>query len=307
MSIKLSVVSPVYRAENIIPELISRIKLAVAEITDNYEIILVEDGSPDNSWNEIEKICAVDNTVVGIKLSRNFGQHYAITAGLQESKGDYVIVMDCDLQDDPAYFRQLFEKALNGADIVFTSKEKRKHSFFKNITAYFFTSVFNYLADYQTARTDVGSYSLISRKVVNAFLNIKDARRHYLAILRDLGFSSEYLVIKHLERYEGISSYNFKKLVLHALDGITFNSTKLLWLSIKLGFTLCAFSFLWASYVIYTFIFDNTPPGYPSLMVMLLLSTGLILISIGITGIYIGNIFLQVKERPLYFIDKRIN
>lgn len=307
MSTKISVISPVYRAENIVQELVSRITTHIKAITDNYEIILVEDGSPDNSWIEIEKQCRINDKVVGIKLSRNFGQHYALTAGLQECTGDYAIVMDCDLQDDPVYFKNLWQKAQEGYEIVFTQKEKRKHSFFKNITAYFFTQVFNYLADYQNTRTDVGAYSMLSRKVIQAYLTVKDVRRHYLPIIRDLGFQSGYIDIEHQKRFEGNSTYNLKKLLLHAIDGITFNSTKLLWLSIKFGFTLCMFSFLWAIYIIYTYFFKNVPPGYPSIMVMLLLSTGIILISIGIAGIYIGNIFLQVKNRPLYFIDKRVN
>mgnify|MGYP005838837537 CR=1 FL=1 len=307
MSIKLSIVSPVYMAEKIVPELISRIKLAVDEITDNYEIILVEDGSPDNSWQEIEKICAIDNKVIGIKLSRNFGQHYAISAGIDESKGDYVIVMDCDLQDDPKYITQMVIEANKGFDIVYTSKISRKHSGFKNISALIFTKIFNYLADNQTSRTDVGSFSLLSRKVVEAYKKIKDIRRHYLMILRQLGFSHTYVTIEHKERFEGKSSYNIKKLLNHAIDGITFNSTKLLRISVGIGFSMCIIAIFWAMYLLFLYMFRDIPQGYTSIMVMLLLSTGIILISIGITGIYIGNVFLQVKEHPLYIIDKKIN
>ncbi len=304
---KLSIISPVYKAEKIIDELVKRIIQNVVHITDDYEIILVEDSSPDGSWDKIEAQCLLNKKVKGIKLSRNFGQHYAISAGIDLCKGDYAVIIDCDLQDDPKYISQLIQEANNGFDIVYTAKFSRKHSGFKNITANAFNTVFNYLAETQTSRSDVGSFSLISRKVIDAYKKINDSRRHYLMILRELGFRHTYINIEHHERYEGKTSYTFSKLLNHAIDGITFNSTKLLRISIGIGFAMCTAAFFWASYLVYLYIFRNIPEGYTSLMVMLLLSTGIILISIGITGIYIGNIFQQVKGRPLYFIDKRLN
>lgn len=302
----ISVISPVYKADKIISELVKRIKLSLDEITNSYEIILVEDGSPDNSWNEIEKQCKLDTKIVGIKLSRNFGQHYAISAGIDNAKGQYIIILDCDLQDNPIYIKDLIREAEKGYNIVYTSKANRKHSWFKNITAKAFTKFFNYLSDNVNSRTDVGSFSLITRKVAEAYKKVKDSRRHYLMILRDLGFSQTYIRIEHNQRFEGKSSYTYSTLINHALDGITFNSTKLLRISIKIGFIMCLFAAIWATYLLFMYIFKNIPEGYTSLMVMLLLSTGIILISIGITGIYIGNIFLQVKERPLYFIEEII-
>jgi dolichol-phosphate mannosyltransferase len=303
----ISVISPVYKAENIINELVNRIETELTKISDDYEILLIEDGSPDNSWAKIEENCIRNSKIKGIKLSRNFGQHFAITAGIAESKGDYVVVIDCDLQDDPKYIIQLVEEARKGFDIVYTAKISRKHSGFKNLTATLFTKVFNYLADNQISRTDVGGFSLITRKVASAFMQIKDSRRHYLMILRDLGFNQSYIQIEHNKRFEGKSSYNLRKLIHHALDGITFNSTKLLRISIGIGFSMCLIAFIWAIYLLYLYFSRDIPQGYTSLMVMILLSTGVILISIGITGIYIGNIFQQVKERPLYWIDKRLN
>jgi len=304
---KLSIISPVYKAEKIIDELVKRIIQTVAQITDDYEIILVEDSSPDKSWNKIKAQCLLNKKIKGIKLSRNFGQHYAISAGIDSCKGDFAIVIDCDLQDDPKYISELVKESNNGFDIVYTSKFSRKHSFFKNITASIFNQVFNYLADTQSSRSDVGSFSLISRKVIDAYKKINDSRRHYLMILRELGFNHTYVNIEHQERFEGKTSYSFSKLINHAIDGITFNSTKLLRISIGVGFVMCAIAFFWALYLVFLYIFRTIPEGYTSLMVMLLLSTGIILISIGITGIYIGNIFQQVKGRPLYFIDEKLN
>ena len=130
--IEVSIISPVYKAANIVDKLVEEIVKYASEITTHYEIILVEDGCPENSWEKIEENCKKNNKVKGVKLSRNFGQHFAITAGLTESKGDYVIVMDCDLQDNPKYIIDLVNKAKSGFNIVYTSKLERKHSVFKN-------------------------------------------------------------------------------------------------------------------------------------------------------------------------------
>jgi len=218
----ISIVSPVYKAEKIVDLLVERIITEVGKITEDFEIILVEDGSPDNSWQKIEENCQKDYRIKGIKLSRNFGQHYAITAGLDYTKGEWVVVMDCDLQDDPKYIQDLYNAALKGFDIVYTQKGKRKHSFVKNITSYFFNIIFNWLVDNKQWKSskNVGSYSLLSKKVVKAFLEFKDYRRHYLMVLRWLGFNHTFVEIEHQKRYEGKSSYNFIKLLNLALDGI---------------------------------------------------------------------------------------
>jgi glycosyltransferase involved in cell wall biosynthesis len=305
----ISVVSPVYRAADIVDELVKQVSEALAAITPDFEIVLVEDGSPDGSWQKIEENCKQNPKVKGVKLSRNFGQHYAISAGLREAKGDYVVVMDCDLQDDPKYITQLLEKAQEGFDIVYTVKEKRAHSFFKNITATFFYFIFNALTDNQTlnANGTVGSYSLLSRKVVDAFNSINDYHRHYLMVLRLLGFNYTFVPVEHKERFSGKSSYNFARLIAHAIDGITSQTDKLLRISILIGGIFCTLSFLGGIGLIIFYLVNGALPGYTSLMVMLLFSTGLILMSIGITGLYIGKIFDQVKNRPLYIIEKKVN
>src|SRR5258705_13427119 len=153
-NILLSIVSPVYRAEMILGELVQQITASCSAITPDFEIILVEDGSTDKSWQAIEDVCRQDKRVKGIKLSRNFGQHYAISAGLQESRGEFVIVMDCDLQDNPKYIADLYQKAREGYDIVFTRKQKRRHSLLKNLFARFFFFIFNWLSESQQATSD---------------------------------------------------------------------------------------------------------------------------------------------------------
>lgn len=303
----LSIISPVYKAEKIIPELVMQIKKALVGITEDYEIILVEDNGPDGSWAVIKNIAETDRRVKGLHFSRNFGQHYAITAGLEKSKGDYVVVLDCDLQDNPVYIKEMLDKAKEGFDIVYTKKEVRKHSVFKNITAKIFFWIFNYLSDNQTADASIGSYTLLTRKVVDEFSKIKDKRRHYLMILRWLGFKAGYVSIVHQQRFAGKSSYTLSKLINHAIDGITSQSDKMLRISVKVGFLFFIMSIVVSIVVAIRYMLYGAFYGWTSLFIVLLLSTGLILISTGVLGIYIGRIFEQVKDRPLYIIDEAVN
>jgi len=306
---KLSIISPVYKAELIVDELVKRIVIEAEKITANFEIILVEDGSPDNCWGKILENCKKDSRVKGVKLSRNFGQHFAISAGLENSKGEYVILMDCDLQDDPIYFEALISKAKEGYKIVYTYKKERKHGFLKNLKAKIFYSIFNFLVDNKNnkASEKVGSYSLLSREVVDAYLKLGDYKRHYLMLLRWLGFHSAYIEIDHNKRFEGKSSYNFKKLMLHAIDGITSQSDKLLRLTASFGFLMALFSLLSALGIIIRYLITPFQAGWASLMVLTLFVGGMIILSVGICGIYIGRIFEQTKMRPQYIIDQKVN
>ena len=302
----LSIVSPVYGAEKIVPDLVRRIEEEVTKITTDYEIVLVEDASPDKSWEVINAVCANHPKVVGIKLSRNFGQHAAITCGISHARGEYVVVMDCDLQDDPVYIKDLLAAAKAGADVVFTRKTVRKHSWFKNITASWFNRIFSWLLDNKTIKgeNNVGSYSLITRKVVDVFLEYGDYRRHYLMVLRWLGFSQAYVQIEHKERHSGESSYSFRKLISHAMDGITWQSTKLLRIVVAIGLTLAAIGFLAGIAIIIRSFFSPFASGWASTMVLILFSTGMLMASIGITGVYVGNVFEQAKKRPIFVVDE---
>jgi dolichol-phosphate mannosyltransferase len=305
----ISVVSPVYGAEKIIDELVSQLVRVLEKIGSDYEIVLVDDCGPDNSWEKIKQNCAQNNKVKGIKLSRNFGQHFAITAGIDNTKGDYVVVIDCDLQDDPNYILEMYDKMKEGYDIVYTNKKDRKHSFFKNITAIIFNSVFNYLIENKSIRSDknVGAYSMISRKVAVAFKAYNDYHRHYLMALRWLGFKSCYITIEHKVRFAGKSSYNFSKLVKHAIDGITSQSDKLLRIFVNIGLIISSVSFLSILIIVILYFTHGFMSGWASTIIMLLFSTGIILTGIGILGIYVGKTFEQTKNRPRYLIDEKIN
>ncbi len=305
----ISVVSPVYGAELTISMLVERIVTELSLITQNFEIVLVEDASPDNSWSEIIRACEKEKRVKGVKLSRNFGQHKAITAGLAMAKGDFIIVMDCDLQDDPVYIPELLNKAKEGFDIVYTLKKVRKHNFFKNVMTKFFNRVFNFLVETKRLKAHglVGAYSLITRKVVNEFLRYGDHRRHYLMVLRWLGFSYSFINIEHKERYAGHSSYNLSKLISHAVDGITSQSDKVLLLTVYSGFFMAFASMMTGVFVIVLYFIHGFQSGWASLAVLILFSSGIIITTVGIVGVYVGRTFEQAKGRQLFIIDKTIN
>ena len=305
----LSVVSPVYLAEGIVDELVKRITEEVSKITQDYEIILVEDGSEDKSWQKIEENCETDKKVKGIKLSRNFGQHYAITAGLRESKGDYVVVMDCDLQDNPKYIHKLLEKAKDGNDIVLTIHTKREHGIIKNIFSKIFHRVFNWLAGNKNPKggAQYGTLSLLTRKVVQAFSEFNDYHRHYLSVIRWLGFSKIEITVDHEERFIGKTSYSLKKLIILALDGIISQTDKLLRYSIYIGFSFTMIGLFAIIYIVLLYFYSGFQSGWASIIVLIIFSTGLILMNLGIVCIYLGKLFDQVKNRPLFIIEKKIN
>ena len=305
----LSIISPVYEAESIVDELVKRIKEVTNKITENFEIILVEDGSQDQSWEKIKENCKADKRLKGIKFSRNFGQHNAITAGLKESKGKYAIVMDCDLQDNPKYIPDMIKKAEDGFDIVYSIKKGRKHGIIKNFIALLFHKVHNWLIDNKSMSSSelVGAFSLINRKVIDAFCECNEYHRTYINVINWTGFSSTTIFIKHDERYAGESSYNFSKSIKLALDSIVSYSNRLLILTTYIGFIFSILGFISILYIISLSIRIGLQPGWASITVLIVFCTGLILISLGILGIYIGKIFEQAKHRPLYLVEEILN
>jgi glycosyltransferase involved in cell wall biosynthesis len=303
---KLSIVSPVYEAEAIVDELVARIIEAVSEVTDDFEIILVEDGGSDNSWIKIQENCKKNSKIKGIKLSRNFGQHYAITAGISKATGDNIILMDCDLQDDPRYIHSLVSEAEKGYEIVFTKRTERKHGMMKSFNSWLFNKFFRILSE-KKYDVNAGSMVLFSKRVGTVFLQLKDKDRLYIQMLKWLGFNSKTISVEHKPRFAGRSSYNFFKLLSMAVQGWTSHSARLLRLSIYLGIGLSLCSFLAAMAVVIKYFLYDLQPGWPSIIITVLFSTGLILLSIGVTGIYIGKVFEQSKDRPLFIIEKEIN
>ncbi|MES2847637.1 MAG: glycosyltransferase family 2 protein [Bacteroidota bacterium] len=303
----LSIVSPVYRAEKIIPVLVDRIKKAVAPITDDYEIILVEDCGPDNSWKVIEDISVADSKVVGIKLSRNFGQHYAITAGLDHAKGEWIVVMDCDLQDVPEEIPNLYAKAQEGFDVVLARRHVRKDGFFKTFFSAAFYRTLGYLTGSEQDES-VANFGIYSRKAIDAVISMREPIRYFPTMVKWVGFRATKINVLHDNRLEGESSYNYKRLFNLAIDIILANSDKPLRLFIKAGVTISLISFVLALFTIYRWLTGGiSVVGYTSLIVSIWMLSGIIMAILGVVGLYVGKTFEGVKQRPLYVVEKKVN
>lgn len=303
----ISIISPVYRAEKIIPELVSRIESTVKNITNDFEIILVEDCGPDRSWEVIEQISLSNNRVKGFKLSRNFGQHYAITAGLDQSDGDYVIVMDCDLQDRPEEILRLYEKAKEGFDIVLAQRVDRKDHSFKKFASAVFYRTLGYLTGSEQDET-IANFGIYSRKVVEALGSMRESIRYFPTMVQWVGFNSTKIEVEHNFRVEGKSSYNFSKLLRLALDIILANSDKPIRLLIKTGVLVAVLSFLIAIITIYRYLTGEIQVmGYTSMIISIWFLSGITISTLGLVGLYVGKTFEGVKNRPIYLIQKSTN
>jgi glycosyltransferase involved in cell wall biosynthesis len=298
----ISIVVPVYGCRPCLGHLHARIVGAMKALGKSYEIILVDDRAEDGSWDEIRYLVRLDAAVRGIRLSRNFGQHAAITAGLHHARGRWAVVMDCDLQDPPEDIPRLYAKALQGYDIVFGRRVRKPTSRVRRVLGRMY---FRGIHVFGGARLDgqYGSFSLISRKVIDAFLTFNDQDRHYVMILNWLGFDAASVAYEPAKRYRGRSSYSLLRLVEHALDGVFFQTTVLLRWIVYLGFVLAASGAALAVGLLGARIFGEAYPGWTSIVVAVLLLGGFIILSTGITGLYIGKVFEQTRERPLFVVD----
>lgn len=303
----ISVVIPVYGCREAVPELYKRLVATLEAAGKSFEIIMVDDHCPQGSWEEIEKLCDKDNRVVGIKLSRNFGQMRAITAGLEKSVGDLVTVMDCDLQDRPEFLPLFLDKIEEGYDIVYSKRKDRKDTFIVKALSRSFYAVYNKLSDMKYD-FEVGNYSIAKRKVVDAFLEMKEQNRDYIMFLMWLGYNDTTIELESDERFAGKSSYTFSKKVNLAVSLITAQSNKPLFIAVKLGFILSFAAFLFLIYlVIRNYTLKDLDIGWPSVIASIYMMGGLMLSALGIVGIYIGNIFSESKGRPIYVIDEILN
>lgn len=306
-NVYISVVSPVYKAEQIVSELVKQVKDAVSIITEDFEIILVNDASPDKSWEKIEDECQKDKRIKGLNLSRNFGQHYAITAGLTFAKGEWVVVLDCDLQDRPDEIPNLYNKAQEGWDSVFAQRKVRNDSFFKKQFSKLFYSIFSYLTDTKQDAS-VANFGIYNRKVIDALLSMKDQIKFFPTMVQWVGFQKYYLPVKHSERYEGKSSYNFKGLMRLAFSSIIAFSDKPLRLTLKFGFGIASLSLIVMLVYFLMYLTGHIEVlGFTTLILSFWFLAGMIIFILGIIGLYLGKVFEKVKDRPTFIVQNKSN
>lgn len=300
----ISIVVPVYKAEDCLDELYRRLKTALEPISTAFEIVLIEDCGGDHSWQVIERLAAMDARVRGIQFSRNFGQHYGITAGLDHCDGDWVVVMDCDLQDRPEEIPRLYAKAQEGFDIVLARRGERQDHPLKRMSSALFYRVFSYLADIEYDG-ETGNFRIMSRKVVENFRRMGEQLRFFGALVQWMGFPTASIDVQHAERFEGQSSYTLSKLWKLAAETIIAYSDKPLRLAVRFGFLMAGFAFLFGIYImLHAWLYGSPIMGWSSLFVSLYFIGGIIIAILGILGIYLGKAFDESKKRPLYIVRR---
>ena len=304
---EISIVSPIYKGEKMLAELVSRIEAAVSTFTDDYEIILSNDCSPDHSWDVIEEICAKDKKVKGVNLSRNFGQPYAVTAGLSKASGNWVVVMDCDLQDRPEEIPNLYYKAKEGWDVVLARRVERQDTFFKRGSSMLFHRVYDYLSGMKTDKA-IGNFGIYCQRIVEEYVKIPEYARSFSVLISTLGFKTTTIDVLHAERAEGKSSYDIKKLLALTFNVVISNSNKPLQLAVTVGFMMSVISVIIAFYnVLAKLIGFIDVPGYTFTVFSIWFTSGLQMCMFGIMGLYIGKVYDQVKGRPCFIIRNTIN
>jgi glycosyltransferase involved in cell wall biosynthesis len=304
---RLSIVAPVFREAAVLPELCARIRAAASGITEDFEIVLVSDGGNDGSWPVIADLAAADRRIKGINFTRNFGQHLAISAGLDACDGDWVVVMDSDLQDRPEVIPDLYAKAQEGYEVVFVSRTNRPESRIYQLAARLFHRIFRVLANtkYDPAH---GNFSIISRRVVERYRSMGETLRFYGGIIDWLGFERASIEATHGERFAGQPGYNLQKRAGLAAQIILAHSDRPLHFSVLFGLIISLWSGATGSYMIIRSLFfkQYSVEGWTSLMVSVFFMGGIILLVLGIVGIYIGKIFNEIKGRPLYVVGDSV-
>lgn len=303
---KISIVSPEYKGEKMVRALVDRIRESLSPITEDFEIILVNDASPDNTWEEIKKVCAEEPRVKGINLSRNFGENYAITAGLSFVTGDWIVVMDCDLQNRPEDVPLLLNKALEGYDIVYARRVDKHFGFFKRLSSTMYHGVLQWLSGVKQDSA-VAEFGIYSAKVIREYNKLPEAARSFANLITSLGFKSTSIPVTHADRMEGETSYSFSKLMKIAMDVILSNSNKPLKMAVGLGAVIVAVAVVMIVYTFVDYFLNPQPAGFSSTFISIWLLGGLNIFILGIVGLYIDRIFNQVKGRPLFIVSETIN
>lgn len=301
----ISVIVPIYNEELIIPELYSRIRQTISQISENYELIFVNDGSKDNSLLELLKLSEQDSKVFYINFSRNFGHQIAVTAGLEASTGNIVVIIDGDLQDPPELITELFAKYKEGYEVVYAKRKERKgESFFKKATAKIFYRTLKQITTIDIP-LDTGDYRLIDRKVVNYLNQMPEQNKFLRGQIAWLGFKQSEVLFNRDKRKYGKTGYSLAKMLRFAMDGITSFSDKPLQLVSRAGFAISIVSLVIILYAIYShYILNKTITGWTSLIISSMFIGGVQMISIGVIGEYVSRINKNVLKRPLYIIEK---
>ena len=299
----LSIVSPAYNEAENLGEFYSRVINATDNLNLEIEIIYINDGSQDSTIDIITKQRQIDNRITIIDLSRNFGKEIALTAGLDYSSGDAVIVIDADLQDPPELIPKLVEKWREGYDVVNAKRIKRKgESLLKKVMSYIYYRLLFYLSDINVPR-DTGDFRLLNKNALDALLKLREKHRYMKGLFVWVGFKQKEIEYEREARFKGKTKWGFFSLFNLAFDGLTSFSIMPLRLASTIGFLSALIGFFYGAVIVFKTLFFHEPvAGFTSLVVLITFFGGIQLLSIGIIGEYIGRIFNETKNRPLYVV-----
>jgi glycosyltransferase involved in cell wall biosynthesis len=301
----LSIIIPIYNEAEVLPPLIARLNRVLSSIPESAEIVFIDDGSCDNTWELLQQLPVNSCEHQCIRLSRNFGKEAAMTAGLEQARGLAVILLDADLQDPPELIPQMLEAWRSGFDVVNMKRKKRLgESWFKRFSAAAFYRIINGMAE-SPVPENVGDFRLLSRQVVDCINSLPERNRFMKGILSWPGFSQTEILFDRDPRYLGETKWNYSKLVGLAMDGITSFSIKPLRLATWAGIFTALSAFTYGGWVLLkTMLWGETVVGYPSLMIVQVALAGVQLLALGLIGEYLGRVFMEVKQRPIYLISE---
>jgi len=300
----MSVVIPVYKGQRFVKELVRRLHESLDRISSDYEIIMVDDRSPDDGWPLMVEEARADPRVIAIRLSRNFGQHAAITAGLERARGRWNCVMDCDLQDAPEDIVALYHEAqATGAQTVIAVRKSSGLGLGRNLGSAVFNTLLKWMSGLDLS-TKQGNFRVFSYKVANAYRAYPEQMRLFPAIMSQVGFETRHLLLARAKREGGGSSYSFGKLVSLAFDAFTAYSDKPLRNVAFFGLWICLAAGLFGLYTILrALVFGIYVPGYASIVAILAFTSGFQIFLLGFVGVYVGRVLNETKHRPVFIVD----
>lgn len=301
----ISIVIPVYGSDEILRELHRRVVATLEKMSVAFELILVNDASPDSAWEVIRQLAAEDPRVRGLNLSRNFGQYPAMTAGLQASRGEWIVVMDCDLQDKPEEIEAMYTKAQEGFFVVVGSRQKRHDSWLRSIVSRTFYGTLTYLSGTYQDRT-VANFGIYHRRVIEAILALPEHMRYFSVMVRWVGFRTAIVPVEHAPRKGGSSGYSLRKLLRLATDIILAYTDKPLRLIIKFGIVVAGCAALYLLIIAARALIGDTAGPFEIILGSLWLIFGLLSVMLGIIALYLGKTFDEAKKRPIYIVQEEI-
>ena len=300
----ISLVIPCYNEQDVLPELRRRLQELVNQYSCPVEVVLIDDGSKDQTWPLLNQYAQEDNFIKAIRLSRNFGHQTAITCGLDQTRGEVVVILDADLQDPPELIPEMIKEWSDGYDVVYGQRRKREgEALSKKFFAFAFYRIFEKIAGLEVPK-DTGDFRLMDRRAVDALQSLRERHRFVRGMVSWIGYHQKALQYDRPERFAGVTKYPFRKSLFLAIDAITSFTYAPLRLASYLGVATSALAFLYIAVVLILKVLGINVPGYTSIMASILLLGGVQLTILGILGEYVGRIFEQGQQRPLYLVDQ---